>query len=124
MLGQSASHFAAGAAGTGSGEAASILSFAAAVSGFSLGWSSLASDYTVNFPEETSTIRVFLYTYIGVNIPLCSMEMFGAAMSEFDFHYARLKASLPNTTGLVGRSARLNKFLIFFALLFSDHFRI
>lgn len=32
--------------------AAGVLSFASAVVGFGLGWSSLAADYTVNFPEE------------------------------------------------------------------------
>ena len=32
--------------------AASVLSFGSAIVGFGLGWSSLAADYTVNFPEE------------------------------------------------------------------------
>jgi purine-cytosine permease-like protein len=31
---------------------ASVLSFGSAVCGFGLGWSSLAADYTVNYPEE------------------------------------------------------------------------
>lgn len=32
--------------------AANVLSFGSAVCGFGLGWSSLAADYTVNYPEE------------------------------------------------------------------------
>ncbi|KAF9646563.1 hypothetical protein BDM02DRAFT_3099625 [Thelephora ganbajun] len=82
VLGLSAKYFDAGSWGDASSNvtAASVLSFGSAVVGFGLGWSSLAADYTVNFPEDVSSIRVFIWTYVGLNVPLILLETFGAAM--------------------------------------------
>merc|ERR1711939_676418 len=63
---------------TGRDEAGAVLSFGAAIAGFALGWTSLAGDYTVNFPVETPSTKVFAYTYIGLNFPLILVETFGA----------------------------------------------
>lgn len=60
MLGQATPHFSTGLGGVGEAEAASVLSFGAAVAGFSLGWTSLAADYTVNLPADTSDWKVFI----------------------------------------------------------------
>ena len=54
VLGLSAKYFTLGSWGDAPTNvtAASVLSFGAAIVGAQLGWSSLAADYTVNFPEE------------------------------------------------------------------------
>lgn len=64
---------------SGPTEAASVLSFAAAIVGFGLGWASLAADYTVNLPEDVSGARVFWLTYAGLNLPCILIECLGAA---------------------------------------------
>lgn len=38
----------------------------AQIAGFALGWTSLAADYTVNFPADSKKWKVFLYTYLGL----------------------------------------------------------
>ena len=48
--------------GTGSVEAASVLSFGAGVFGFGVGWSSVAADYTVNMPVDARSSTIFLTT--------------------------------------------------------------
>jgi purine-cytosine permease-like protein len=62
-------------AGSGNLEAGSVLSFGASVVGFGLGWSSLAADYTVNMPENASAWKVFILTYIGLNVVGSSSTM-------------------------------------------------
>ena len=54
VLGLAAPYFDSGGWGDAPSNvtAASVLSFGSAIVGFGLGWSSLAADYTVNFPEE------------------------------------------------------------------------
>ncbi|GAA95790.1 uncharacterized protein L969DRAFT_17698 [Mixia osmundae IAM 14324] len=58
----------------------SILSFGAAIAGFALGWTSLAADYSVQLPEDTSAFAIFAWTYAGLNVPLILVETLGAAM--------------------------------------------
>lgn len=118
MTAEAAPHFVTSLGDAGSATAASVLSFGAAVAGFALGWCSLAADYTVNFPADCNKLKVFLYVYAGLNIPLVLIECLGAAMSELAFFYTRLIVSVSNITGLAGRSARLNKLLIFFTFFF------
>ena len=79
ILGEVAPHCATGLGGSGPVEAASVLSFGAAIAGFALGWTSLAADYTVNFPVETPNWKVFIYTYVGVVVPMIFIEILGAA---------------------------------------------
>lgn len=81
MLGCGASSFSTGVGGVGAAEAASVLSFGAAIAGFALGWSSLAADYTVNHPSSTPSIKIFLATYFGLNIPMILVETLGMAMT-------------------------------------------
>ncbi|GAA6061008.1 hypothetical protein JCM10212_001064 [Sporobolomyces blumeae] len=85
MLGQAGRFMKGGFAGAGEAEAASVLSFGGTIAGFALGWTSLAADYTVNFPEDTPDYKVFFSTYFGLNIPLIFLESLGALMmSTFD----------------------------------------
>ena len=98
-LGLSAKYMDSGPfAGSGELEAASVLSFGAAIVGFGLGWSSLAAgtfarinftslpgtqrcvtDYTVNLPEDVPGTSVFWLTYLGLNLPCILIECLGAA---------------------------------------------
>jgi len=86
VLGQSARYYEAGSFTQSGVDAASgVLSFGAAIVGFVFGWSSLAGDYTVNMPVEASTSKLFLWTYLGMNIPMILLELLGAAcMTTFN----------------------------------------
>ena len=56
--------------GSGAGEEGSILSFAGAVFGFATGWTSYASDYTCYQPANTSKVKIFVYVFLGLMLPL------------------------------------------------------
>jgi purine-cytosine permease-like protein len=66
----------------GAAETASVLSFGAAIAGFSLGWSSLSADYTVNMPHDTPKIKIFLATYLGLNLPMILIETLGVMVTN------------------------------------------
>ncbi|ORY81769.1 putative purine-cytosine permease [Leucosporidium creatinivorum] len=84
LLGQAAPHMVSSISLPGTATAASVLSFGGTVCGFALGWVSYAADYTVNLPADGSVLKVFLSTYIGLNIPLIFVECIGAGlMSTF-----------------------------------------
>ncbi len=80
ILGEGGRFMHGGFGGAGEGEAASVLSFGGTIAGFALGWTSLAADYTVNFPVETADWKVFACTYAGLNFPLIFVECLGALM--------------------------------------------
>ncbi|GAA6049255.1 hypothetical protein JCM3770_005907 [Rhodotorula araucariae] len=80
MLGQAGRFMEGGYGGVGEGEAASILSFGGTIAGFALGWTSLAADYTVYQRADTPDWKVFITTYVGLNIPLIFVESLGALM--------------------------------------------
>ncbi|KAK4052476.1 Purine-cytosine permease fcy21 [Microbotryomycetes sp. JL201] len=80
LLGQAAPHVTASISPPGTATAASCLSYGATVAGFALGWTSLAADYTVNFPADSSKVKVFFYTYTGLNLPLIFCEVIGAVL--------------------------------------------
>lgn len=67
--------------GAGSSEAGSILSFAASVYGFGTGWTSLAADYAVYQPANSSRVKVFAWTFAGLIFPLCFTQMLGLAVA-------------------------------------------
>ncbi|KAI9830312.1 MAG: purine-cytosine permease [Phylliscum demangeonii] len=66
--------------GSGSVEAASVLSFAASVFGFATGWTSYAADYTVYQPAGQNRWKIFIWTFSGLALPLWFTEMLGAAI--------------------------------------------
>ena len=37
----------------------------------------------VNMPQEASSFKLFLFTYIGLNIPMILLELLGAAVGAF-----------------------------------------
>ncbi|KAK4057008.1 Purine-cytosine permease fcy21 [Microbotryomycetes sp. JL221] len=80
LLGQAAPYVTSSISPPGTATAASCLSYGATVAGFALGWTSLAADYTVNFPADSSKVKVFFYTYTGLNVPLIFCETIGALL--------------------------------------------
>lgn len=60
---------------------AGFISFGGAVYGFATGWSSYASDYNVNQPEDTPASRVFWLTFLGVAIPCVLLEILGMSLT-------------------------------------------
>ena len=64
----------------GTSELGSCLSFGATVYGFATGWTSYAADYTVYQPSTQSRRKVFLWTWLGLIIPLLFCEMLGIAV--------------------------------------------
>jgi len=66
--------------GVGVSEAGSILSFSASVFGFATGWTSYAADYTVYQPVGASRKSIFLWTFVGLIVPLLFTEMLGLAV--------------------------------------------
>ncbi|KAI5923963.1 purine-cytosine permease [Camillea tinctor] len=63
-------------------EAGLVLSFAASVFGFATGWTSYAADYTVYQPPSRARTSVFLCTFAGLFVPLCFVELLGAAIGS------------------------------------------
>ena len=61
----------------GVAEIAALITFGGAIYGFATGWSSYAADYNVNQPENTSVVRVFWLTFLGVFIPCFLLETLG-----------------------------------------------
>jgi purine-cytosine permease-like protein len=63
--------------GTGSAEAASVLSFGGAVFGFAVAWISLTADYNVRMRAEIPRWKVFCWTYLGMFMSLNLIEWLG-----------------------------------------------
>lgn len=66
--------------GAGTAEMGSVLSFGGSVFGFSTGWASYAADYAVYQPATQSRRKVFLFTWLGLMIPLLFTELLGVAV--------------------------------------------
>ena len=46
------------------------------------GWCSIASDYYCNFPASTSSLKVFILTWLGIVIPTCWSVIIGACLGS------------------------------------------
>jgi purine-cytosine permease-like protein len=64
-----------------------VLTFAATVAGFVISWATLAADYTIYVPSNASKVKVFTYVYLGFFLPLCLLEILGAALVNAAFVY-------------------------------------
>ena len=64
----------------GTSELGGVLSFGASVYGFATGWTSYAADYTAYQPHTQSRTKVFLWTFLGLIVPLLFCEILGAAV--------------------------------------------
>lgn len=67
--------------GVGLSETGSALSFAASVFGFAAGWTSIAADYTVYQPVNSSRRLIFAWTFAGLAFPLLFTQMLGATIA-------------------------------------------
>ncbi|KAG1840269.1 permease for cytosine/purines, uracil, thiamine, allantoin-domain-containing protein [Suillus subalutaceus] len=65
---------------TGRALSADILSFGGIVFGSFSGWAPVAADYNCRLPADTPAMRVFLLTFFGLFIPICFVEILGAAL--------------------------------------------
>jgi len=65
---------------TGKSLSSDILSFGGIVFGSFTGWSPVAADYNCRLPADTPPIKVFLLTFFGLFIPICFVEILGAAL--------------------------------------------
>lgn len=59
---------------------ADILSFGGIVFGLFTGWAPIAADFNCRLPADTPPMRVFLFTFIGLFIPICFVAILGAAL--------------------------------------------
>jgi len=65
---------------TGRAFSSDILSFGAIVFGSFTGWAPVAADYNCRLPADTSSLKVFTLTFFGLWIPICFVEILGAAL--------------------------------------------
>ncbi|EKM58082.1 uncharacterized protein PHACADRAFT_252082 [Phanerochaete carnosa HHB-10118-sp] len=65
---------------TGRNLSADILSFGGIVFGSVTGWAPVAADYNCRLPANTSSVRVFILTFLGLFIPITFVEILGAAL--------------------------------------------
>ena len=82
LLGVSAKHFVDAPMNVGQAEAAGVLSYGGVVFGFTIGWSSLSSDYNVYMPADSKKWKVFAWTYLGLIVPLVLVMWLGAAVGS------------------------------------------
>jgi purine-cytosine permease-like protein len=92
---------------TGTAELGAVLSFGSTIYGFATGWTSYAADYTVYQPSTQKRWKVFLFTFIGLFVPLVFTQILGLAVitttkiNKGDNIYAQgYKSS--STGGLIG----------------------
>ncbi|RPD65014.1 cytosine-purine permease [Lentinus tigrinus ALCF2SS1-6] len=82
---------------------ADILSFGGIVFGSVTGWAPVAADYNCRLPADTPSTKVFLLTFFGLWIPICFVEILGAAlMTITDPAYVQAYAD-GSTGGLVAQ---------------------
>jgi len=61
--------------------ASSIFTFASTIAGFVITYSSMSSDYTIYMDEKVSSWRLFTYSYLGLVLPIVSIQCLGAAFA-------------------------------------------
>ncbi|KAJ3871815.1 permease for cytosine/purines, uracil, thiamine, allantoin-domain-containing protein [Lentinula edodes] len=77
--------------------APTILSFASTIAGFVITYSPLASDFTIYFKPSVSSTKILLYTYLGLFIPVVSVQCLGAAFSAVALSPTLPPSSVPAT---------------------------
>ncbi|GJE93171.1 NCS cytosine-purine permease [Phanerochaete sordida] len=61
-------------------DARTILTFASTIAGFVITYSPLASDFTTYFKPDVPAWKIFWYSYLGLNIPIISVQCLAAAV--------------------------------------------
>ena len=59
-----------------------VLTLLAVVYGSSASWSSIVSDYYVHYPVNTSKVKVFILTTLGITIPTCIGMVLGCCVGS------------------------------------------
>ncbi len=105
-------------AATHAGTAADWISYGGVVFGAAIGWSSYASDYTVNQPEETSPRRIFWLTFAGIGLPCVLLEVLGMGLTTIPYGHAAAAAGGGTLVALAFRPLGLlgTVLLVFLAL--------
>ena len=67
---------------TGATESGMILTLLGVVYGSSASWSSICSDYYVQYPVNTSKSKIFLLTTFGITIPTCIGMVMGCCVGS------------------------------------------
>ncbi|CAJ2501435.1 Uu.00g042880.m01.CDS01 [Anthostomella pinea] len=67
---------------SGAGLSAQALSLLAIVYGSSASWSSIASDYYAHYPVNTSKVKVFSLTTLGITVPTCIGMVLGCCVGS------------------------------------------
>ncbi|KAJ3846860.1 permease for cytosine/purines, uracil, thiamine, allantoin-domain-containing protein [Lentinula lateritia] len=85
---------------SGTIEIGNVLSFGATIAGSAIGWVSYAADYTVRMPEDMSSVKIFFWAYLGLNVPPILVEILhAAAMSTFNQKTTWADAYAENSVG-------------------------
>ncbi|GAA5874386.1 hypothetical protein JCM16303_005836 [Sporobolomyces ruberrimus] len=58
-----------------------VLSFISIVVGFTLSWSGCSADFNSYMRPDISKTKVFIYTFLGLYLPACLLQLLGAAFS-------------------------------------------
>ncbi|PCH44946.1 hypothetical protein WOLCODRAFT_139341 [Wolfiporia cocos MD-104 SS10] len=61
--------------------ASDILTFAATIAGFVITYAPLGSDYTIYYTPDVPSWKIFMYSYLGFNIPIITIQCLGAAVA-------------------------------------------
>ncbi|OOF98948.1 hypothetical protein ASPCADRAFT_204646 [Aspergillus carbonarius ITEM 5010] len=59
-----------------------VLSLISVIYGSSASWCSIVSDFYVHYPVNTSKVKVFIYTTLGISLPTCIGMLLGACIAS------------------------------------------
>ncbi|EHA19611.1 hypothetical protein CBS147343_9038 [Aspergillus niger] len=84
VYGESAHHASLSDPGTVSGltKSGNVLSLISVIYGSSASWCSIVSDFYVHYPVNTSKVKVFIYTTLGISLPTCIGMLLGACIAS------------------------------------------
>ncbi|KAH8887380.1 hypothetical protein GQ53DRAFT_292659 [Thozetella sp. PMI_491] len=60
--------------------AAAVLSFGMIVASYMIPWACLSSDFTTYLDPKTSSLKIFMYSYLGLAVPTILLMVLGAAI--------------------------------------------
>ncbi|GAB1314218.1 Purine-cytosine permease [Madurella fahalii] len=80
--------------------ASSVLSYGMIVASYMIPWACLSSDFTTYLKPDTSSFKIFLYSYLGLSLPPTLLMTLGAAIGNAVPNNARWQAAYDET--LVG----------------------
>lgn len=58
-----------------------VLSFGASIAGYVISFAPLSADFSTYMRGDVSSFKVFSYTYIGLFVPVCLVQILGAAFA-------------------------------------------